>query len=46
MCYTTKTNCSDEELCYVGIGKAGKCVFFFFKSSVFGCVGGFYLFSS
>uniref|UniRef100_A0A672KF85 Sperm acrosome membrane-associated protein 4-like n=1 Tax=Sinocyclocheilus grahami TaxID=75366 RepID=A0A672KF85_SINGR len=24
VCYTTKTNCSDDELCYVGIGKAGK----------------------
>ncbi|XP_051573909.1 sperm acrosome membrane-associated protein 4-like [Myxocyprinus asiaticus] len=22
LCYTTKTNCSDDELCYVGIGKA------------------------
>ncbi|KTF95403.1 hypothetical protein cypCar_00022037 [Cyprinus carpio] len=22
VCYTTKTNCSDDELCYVGIGKA------------------------
>ncbi|KAI7806772.1 sperm acrosome membrane-associated protein 4-like [Triplophysa rosa] len=22
LCYTTKTNCSDDEMCYVGIGKA------------------------
>lgn len=25
LCFTTKTNCSEDELCYVGIGKAGKC---------------------
>lgn len=25
MCFTTKTNCSGDELCYLGIGKAGKC---------------------
>ncbi|TRY97463.1 hypothetical protein DNTS_008202 [Danionella cerebrum] len=22
VCYTTKTNCTEDELCYVGIGKA------------------------
>ncbi|KAK9960545.1 hypothetical protein ABG768_008394 [Culter alburnus] len=34
LCYTTKTNCSDDELCYVGIGKAASVL----DIKVMGCL--------
>ncbi|XP_043116252.1 protein Bouncer-like [Puntigrus tetrazona] len=34
LCYTTKTNCSDNELCYVGIGKAASVL----DIKVMGCL--------
>ncbi|KAF4103511.1 sperm acrosome membrane-associated protein 4-like [Onychostoma macrolepis] len=34
VCFTTKTNCSDDELCYVGIGKAASVL----DIKVMGCL--------
>ncbi|XP_072534882.1 LOW QUALITY PROTEIN: sperm acrosome membrane-associated protein 4-like [Salminus brasiliensis] len=34
VCYTTKTNCSDEEQCFVGIGKAASVL----DIKVMGCL--------